>query len=123
MIGEKRKRDDDEEAGIAHAGGSEAAQPKKRKAKGPKGPNPLSVKKSKKEKKPVAKEVEDERAVLRKQAKKDPQAEEKALDAVVATVGEQSDGVNEGARKRKRKRKPKDAANGTVAGAEDGDES
>lgn len=126
--GEKRKREDDVESVDASAQGEDAAalQPKKKKkAKGPKGPNPLSVKKAKKDKKTVARDVEDERAVLRKQAKKDPQAGEKALDADVAAVGAKTDGVTEGARKRKRKRKPKDGMDGGMRdgvpeGGEDG---
>lgn len=118
--GEKRKREEDDHedgdvgGGAGAVGDTGDSQPKKKKAKGPKGPNPLSVKKPKKEKKPVTREVEDERAVLRKQAKKDPQAGEKALDAGVATVGEKVDGVSEGGRKRKRKRKPKEDAEGVA---------
>ena len=100
-IGEKRKREDDGE------GGKGDVQPaKKQKKKGPKEPNPLSVRKGKKS---VAKEVEDERAVVRKSGKKDPQAGEKALDAGLAVGVDAADEQgDDGRKKRKRKRKPKE---------------
>lgn len=121
--GLKRKREEDGEdeettavRGEPSADTQGDQHPKTKKVKGPKAPNPLSMKKSKKDKdkqKPsVARQVEDERSVLRKAAKKDPQATEKALDASVAVEGSGADGVAEGARKRKRKRKPKDGDGG-----------
>ncbi|KAF2163892.1 hypothetical protein M409DRAFT_37174 [Zasmidium cellare ATCC 36951] len=86
--------------GVAALSG--AGQPaKKRKPKGPKGPNPLSVKKAKKEN---SKETEHEKSVIRKAAKKDPQAAEKA--GLSAVSGEEG---SEALKKRKRKRKPKEA--------------
>ncbi|KAI5366290.1 Putative rRNA-processing protein Fcf1/Utp23 [Septoria linicola] len=102
--GEKRKRDDedsDEDEREATAGAESAA--KKQKRKGPKGPNPLAVKKSKKEK-PAQKQADDQMAVIRKVTKNDPQAGEKAGLAVTA------DGHTEAPKKRRRKRKPKEAA-------------
>ena len=89
-----------------------AAAPKRKKPKGPSGPNPLSVKKSKKEKpqegggekKSQGRKIEDERSAIRKAAKQDPQVGEKALGAEAA-LGEGTSG-----NKRPRKRKPKEAA-------------
>lgn len=117
-IGEKRKAEDEDDDGGEEQ--EEAAAPKKKKVKGPKGPNPLSVKKPKKEnaeKKSTGRKVEDERSVLRKAAKQDPQVGEKATSAEVA-VGEGGAAAADG--KRKRKRKPKTAAGGD-AGAADGE--
>ncbi|KAK4629500.1 rRNA-processing protein utp23 [Fulvia fulva] len=116
--GEKRKRDDEGgEDGDQAEGGAEPAK-KKPKAKGPKGPNPLAVKKAKKEKpKTVGKQVEEERSVLRKAAKQDPQASEKARSAETV-VAVDADGAADATRKRKRKRKPKDAAAVEDAGEE-----
>ena len=116
--GGKRKREESEDGGDAEVGGGEEPVTKKKKLKGPKGPNPLSVKKSKKEgdKKAVAKEVEDERSVLRKAAKQDPQVGEKALDAADAVEPANIAGVTDGLpRKRKRKRKPNETATGAGA--------
>ena len=116
QAGEKRKREDQEEHSNDEAapherdgGEQEASATKKRRVRGPKGPNPLSVKKSKKEKDktPRARLVEDERpTTLRNATKQDPQASEKAMDAGLA-VGSSAgtDRAIEGARKRKRKRK------------------
>ncbi|KAK3709257.1 hypothetical protein LTR37_010995 [Vermiconidia calcicola] len=123
--GVKRKREDDDEgaaSGTEHAAGEEAPTPKRKKPRGPKGPNPLSVKKSKteKSKKPIARQVEDERATVRKASKRDPQAAEKALDssiAVDAATGTGTDGITEGVRKRKRKRKPQDKDDIEAVGA------
>ncbi|KAK5698269.1 hypothetical protein LTR97_007230 [Elasticomyces elasticus] len=159
--GAKRKRDDDEpesdEAGDGNrkrVGGEEGAEVpervklmqaaeeeagvnepavKKRKIKGPKGPNPMSVKKSKPSatlklsgeglkrdgegKKSVGRRVEDERSVVRKAGKSDPRAGEKAVDpetAVVDALG--GEGMEGGGKKRKRKRKAKEGgAVGEVA--------
>lgn len=123
----KRKRDDEDEAeldvdvpdrarAIAAAGGTQQAThtgpvPKKqRKAKGLKGPNPLSVKKTKKEpsKASAARETEEERSAVRKATKSDPQVTEKAVDVIAAADGGAVDGLAEGPRKRKRKRKTKE---------------
>lgn len=108
--GEKRKADDDGNEEMKD--GDAAPAPKRKKAKGPSGPNPLSVKKSKKEKpqqeggekKSQGRKTEDERSAIRKAAKQDPQAGEKALGAEAA-LGESTSG-----NKRPRKRKPKEAA-------------
>ncbi|KAK3614358.1 hypothetical protein LTR56_027300 [Elasticomyces elasticus] len=93
----------------------------KRKVKGPKGPNPMSVKKSKPSaglklsgeglkrdgegKKSVGRQVEDERSVIRKAAKSDPHAGEKAVDPEVAIGDAGGEAGVEGGKKRKRKRK------------------
>jgi U3 small nucleolar RNA-associated protein 23 len=116
VSGEKRKADDGEEAKEADL---DASVPKRKKPKGPSGPNPLSVKKAKKpvdeQKKSQGRKVEDERSVLRRAAKQDPQAGEKALSAEAA-LGEggasadaaaAAEGTSGG--KRTRKRKPKEA--------------
>lgn len=118
-VGEKRKRDEEDEdvVGGAEDGAVDAQASKKKKVKGPKGPNPLSVKKAKKEKRPVAGQVEDDRAVIRKAAKQDPQAVEKAVDALAAAEGTTVDGMTEGPRKRKRKRKPKEGLEEVLSGA------
>ena len=133
--GVKRKRADENEdadmpdrakaiAAAEVSGTLEArAEPvqKKRKAKGPKGPNPLSMKKAKTEKpKPVARQVEDERSAIRKATKRDPQASEKAVDAEVAAEEGAVENTTEGARKRKRKRKPREGhpVTGESAGVE-----
>jgi U3 small nucleolar RNA-associated protein 23 len=117
VSGEKRKapdHDGDEEMKESEL---DASVPKRKKPKGPSGPNPLSVKKSKKEKsqgegegKSQGRKVEDERSVLRRAAKQDPQAVEKALSAE-AVVGVDA-AANEGTsgNKRPRKRKPKEPA-------------
>ncbi|KAK5744038.1 hypothetical protein LTR17_002376 [Elasticomyces elasticus] len=138
--GAKRKREDDldgagegEEDGVEvpervklmqaaeeEAGVHEPAV-KKRKVKGPKGPNPMSVKKSKPSaglklsgeglkrdgegKKSVGRQVEDERSVIRKAAKSDPHAGEKAVDPEVAIGDAGGEAGVEGGKKRKRKRK------------------
>ncbi|CAD0112883.1 unnamed protein product [Aureobasidium uvarum] len=106
----KRKREDDDDddedsetKGDAPAQETEAA-PKKRVKKGPKGPNPLSVKKSKKQ---TVKE-EAEKQAIRKAAKTDPQAAEKALDAHVAVEATEND-ASEAAGKKRRRRKHKTA--------------
>jgi U3 small nucleolar RNA-associated protein 23 len=100
--------------------GEEATEsaPKRKKPKGPSGPNPLSVKKPKKEKtaeekKTVGRKVEDERSVLRKAEKQDPQVGEKAISAEAVVEGAEGEGAaSTDGSKRKRKRKPntKDAA-------------
>ncbi|KAK5172314.1 uncharacterized protein LTR77_003952 [Saxophila tyrrhenica] len=124
QAGDKRKAEEDGEGDAAAAVTQEAVSgdqstpaPKKRKIGGPKGPNPLSMKKPKKEKenekKTVAREVEDERSTIRKAEKTDPQASEKAVAAerVVQGAGP-SDDKAEGSRKRRRKRKHTEAEGG-----------
>lgn len=121
------KRKAEEEDGEESEGGGaqeEAAAPKKKKARGPKGPNPLSVKKPKKEnqEKSAGKKVEEERSVLRKAAKQDPQAAKKAVKAEVA-VGEGGASADGASGKRKRRRKPKESGDAASAlKAEVGDE-
>lgn len=114
--GEKRKAENDEED--VKEADLDASVPKRKKPKGPSGPNPLSVKKSKKEpraqdgeKKSQGRKVEDERSVIRRAAKQDPQAGEKALSAETALGegGASADPAN-GTAKRPRKRKGKEAA-------------
>lgn len=112
--GQKRKREEDEEAGEGGAAAELEPVPKKKKSKGgPKGPNPLSVKKPKvrQENKSAGREIEDERSAIRRAAKRDPQAAEKALGAesALGMGGGVPDGSTEAAKKRKRKRKPRDA--------------
>ncbi|KAK4890066.1 hypothetical protein LTR27_011172 [Elasticomyces elasticus] len=135
--GAKRKREDDEDgaregvedgaevpervklmqAAEEEAGVHEPAV-KKRKVKGPKGPNPMSVKKAKPEikanmktkrdaegSKSVGRQIEDERSVLRKAAKNDPHAGKKAVDPEVAIGDAGGEAGVEGGKKRKRKRK------------------
>ncbi|KAI5258746.1 hypothetical protein E4T42_00590 [Aureobasidium subglaciale] len=105
----KRKREDDDEDDAGAEGGAPApdtdAAPKKRVRKGPKGPNPLSMKKSKKQ---TTKE-EAEKQAIRKAIKSDPQAAEKALPADIA-IEATADGGEDGASKKRRRRKHKTAA-------------
>lgn len=111
-VGEKRKREGEGEEDVEDRPTNNAGEgeKKKRKMKGPKGPNPLSAKKPKA--KPAAEEVE--KAAVRKAAKKDPQAAEKA--GLAPTHGD--DGEASEAKKRKRKRKPKDSTADGGGGAE-----
>ncbi|KAK0285822.1 hypothetical protein LTR35_005162 [Friedmanniomyces endolithicus] len=91
--------------------GSEPAAKKKQKVKGPKGPNPLSVRKTKKEDlKPVARQVEDERAACRTTSKRKPHAVEEGVDAEFDEEGDGMGGAIEATKKRKRKRKVKGGA-------------
>ncbi|TKA40119.1 hypothetical protein B0A54_08907 [Friedmanniomyces endolithicus] len=122
--GGKRKREGEEEedmpdraraivAAEADGGvrGSEPAAKKKQKVKGPKGPNPLSVRKTKKEDlKPVERQVEDERAASRTTSKSQPHAVEEGVDAEVDEEGDGMGGAIEATKKRKRKRKVKGEA-------------
>lgn len=115
----KREDEDEDEDGETQADASTQdteAAPKKRARKGPKGPNPLSVKKSKKQ---TAKQ-EAERQAIRKAAKSDPQAAEKALDANVAIDSAANDG-SEAAGKKRRRRKHKTASD-SAAGQADADD-
>jgi len=125
VIGMKRKRDDEEdqeaemperakaivaaEAANANSGYVGSA-PKKRKLKGPKGPNPLSVKKSNKDRGKMtdARQSEDGETTVRK-ATKPNLPTVKAGVATLAANREARADVTEGARKRKRKRKPKES--------------
>lgn len=118
----KRKRSDEDEHGEGddepeneeHAditGKSDGKPAPKKTRKGPKGPNPLSIKKSKK--KPTDAEVELEKQAVAKAAKRDPQAAEKALDADVA-VSVAADGASDEPAKKKRRRKHKSAAEATT---------
>lgn len=118
QIGEKRKREEDGEDDAEDAAGMQegvinAAVRKTKKVRGPKEPNPLSVKKAQKGKKPVAKEVEHERAVIKKATIRDPQVGEQALDALEA-VNSSVGGVNGTLRKRKRKRKDREGTKADV---------
>lgn len=100
--GEKRKREDDtEEQGTESIGGKSTgdARPQKKKPKGAKGPNPLSVKKTKK---PSQAEPSGEKAAKSKPAKTESQHTEDAVDATTTGEGEEA-----AKRKRKRKHKPK----------------
>ncbi|KAK1811615.1 hypothetical protein LTR12_014003 [Friedmanniomyces endolithicus] len=122
--GGKRKREGEEEedmpdraraivAAEADGGvrGSEPAAKKKQKVKRPKGPNPLSVRKTKKEDlKPVERQVEDERAASRTTSKSQPHAVEEGVDAEVDEEGDGMGGAIEATKKRKRKRKVKGEA-------------
>lgn len=122
VAGEKRKAEDEEDGEGGGGEGEEEPAPKKKKAKGPKGPNPLSVKKPKKEneqKKSTGRKVEDERSVLRRAAKQDPQVAEKAASAEFA-LGEGGASADGAGAKRRRKRKQKEGLHGAF-GAE-GDE-
>lgn len=132
ISGEKRKREDGDEeaqdeeesndggaAGVKQADIGSAS--KRRKIKGPKGPNPLAVKKPKKEAtKPVQKQADNERSSLRRAAKRDSQAAEKAG---LVDSSEHHD-TSEASKKRKRKRKPKDSSEcgGVALGAVDADD-
>jgi U3 small nucleolar RNA-associated protein 23 len=117
QVGKKRMREDEgqDDIGDESVDEQEASVPKRKKVKGPKGPNPMSVKKSKKgnEQKSNARQAEDERAVMRKASKADPQANEKALDATVAAEATTAaSDVADGQRKRKRKRKHAEQTDG-----------
>jgi U3 small nucleolar RNA-associated protein 23 len=110
----KRKRDDEDDDEEGEAKDDAPAQdtdaaPKKRVKKGPKGPNPLSVKKSKKQ---TTKE-EAEKQAIRKATKLDPQAAEKALGADVAVEMTEND-ASEAAGKKRRRRKHKTAGDSTA---------
>lgn len=125
----KRKRSDDDDKadspdaaqGERAMGGngaaqSEAAAASKKRRKGPKAPNPLSMKKAKKP--TVSAEVEAQKQLVAKAKKQDPQAAEKATDAESA-VPAPADGSSEVPEKKKRRRKHKSAAD--TAAETDGD--
>ena len=129
-VGVKRKREDEDDVtGVQDAKSKvqDEQVAKKKRARGPKGPNPLSVKKVKKDSggKTAVSEVGDGEAVLSKAEKKDPQEGEKAIDASLAVESVGADGITEGPRKRKRKRKPRESMEGAVipaVGTEVGEE-
>jgi U3 small nucleolar RNA-associated protein 23 len=107
--GEKRKRDNDDE-GAREQEGTSAEQPsgearpqKKKRVKGPKGPNPLSVRKPKKPKDQPPSGAQKGEPAKSKSAKSE-QAEHDGDDTAVHSGGE---GGEPGKRKRKRKHKPK----------------
>ncbi|KAK5134335.1 hypothetical protein LTR08_006515 [Meristemomyces frigidus] len=138
VAGGKRKREEGGAGGgedmpararaivAAEAGGGARAEPvakRLRKVKGLKGPNPLSVRKAKKEdglkREADGERVErEERAAVRVAARKEgPQGAEVAVEA--AGDGAAEDGLAEGSRKRKRKRKPREggaSGGGSVVG-------
>jgi U3 small nucleolar RNA-associated protein 23 len=100
--GLKRKRGDDNGADAGRREDTNVeGESKKRKVRGPKGANPLSVRKSKK-----AKSAEGERATLRKAAQNPPLASEKASDDTPASIniGPTNSTASDGPKKRKRKR-------------------
>lgn len=99
---QKRKRDDDGEEAEA-----EVQEPRKKKVKGPKGPNPLSVKKAKKVK-PVGEDQQVDG--VKRVSRSDENDNEGQRQDEGAAVNDVSEDVIEGARKRKRRRKPKDTA-------------
>ena len=102
----KRKREDEkgpQDGKVENGAGRPAA---KKKAKGPKGPNPLSVKKPKKDevKAKVQIDAEGQRA---KGPEPLHEAEDRADDSADAVEGVESDGAHPSKRKKKRRRKPK----------------
>lgn len=119
--GVKRKREEDEERDVgtrdtqSGVKGDEVSEtPRKKKVKGPKGPNPLSVKKPKKDaapKRSVAREDEHETSALKKSTRTDPKASENGPENTTFAAGTHGNDAIEGSRKRKRKRKPADFAN------------
>lgn len=113
--GDKRKRDDGDGEGGDSTNATEQPVLKRSKVRGVKGPNPLSIKKSKKDPaKSIPQRAEEERSVIHKVSKRDPQAADKALQP-----DEAIDGEPEAPRKRKRKRKEKDdSLDGDIAVAE-----
>lgn len=106
--GEKRKRDDDgseEDEAQQPERAQDPPKPKKHKARGPKGPNPLSVKKAKKDiGKDKKQQQNGDRPTPRKVAKQDPHVAEDATTIPDAN----GEAGAEAPKKRKRKRKPKD---------------
>ncbi|KAF2271978.1 uncharacterized protein EI97DRAFT_407197 [Westerdykella ornata] len=118
---QKRKRDDEDEGAqehgtesIAAESGGDARPQKKKRVKGPKGPNPLSVRKPKKRQADGPREGE---AVKPKPAK----TNETRQPDENATAASAAEGEELGKRKRKRKHKPK--GDGGAAPEEDADTS
>jgi U3 small nucleolar RNA-associated protein 23 len=118
MASVKRKREDDEENVNGGEKAGEEKEKKKRKIPGPKGPNPLSVKKPKKPATPAEEEGAKERPTTSRKVKTIP---EKATDTLDAVGG----AGNDSKRKRKRKHKPptEKGPDALVTGGNAGDES
>jgi U3 small nucleolar RNA-associated protein 23 len=111
----KRKREEDNETEKKEGGGADGAPKKTRKQRGPKGPNPLSVKKPKKRP-----ENEGSKSTLRHDEEK-----EKESGAVAASSGAEE--ASEPGKKRKRRRKHKSGGDGAgeaqdVADGDDGED-
>lgn len=115
--GQKRKRDDEDDMtgqgtkSIEEQSTEDSRSQKKKRAKGPKAPNPLSMKKSKK---PPQAEPHGDSAAKSKTAKQEAPSipmEDASGQASIAEGGEAK-------RKRKRKHKPKGEGGGGVALAE-----
>jgi U3 small nucleolar RNA-associated protein 23 len=108
----KRKREEDNEAGKGD--GEEVAPKKSRRQKGPKGPNPLSVKKPKKR--------QENEAV--KAAPKDSEKAAEKESGEAATAGDGAEDGSDPSKKRKRRRKHKSGADGAAKAQEaaDGDD-
>lgn len=117
--GAKRKRDDEDEGSDEDEDegnlqdGTQAEQVAKKRRKGPKGPNPLSVKKAKKPTEST--KVETEAGAIRKETKNDPHAAGKALEPGLAANNTDLDAS--GKRKRKRKHKAGEASDGIAQSA------
>jgi U3 small nucleolar RNA-associated protein 23 len=111
----KRKREEDDGTGKGGEGEGEDGAPKKsrsRRQKGPKGPNPLSVKKPKK------KPEEDSRPASKNTEKEN----EKDSGAVAASLGAEGGPEPEKRRKRRRKHKSGGDGAGQAQEGEDGDD-
>lgn len=113
--GEKRKRidgdKDDQDAGSIEGQSIGDAKPSKKRAKGPKGPNPLSVKKAKKEGPP-------EPSAARKV--KVAEASDELPSSTDVTESNPKDGETDGAAPRKRKRKHKSKVDEGAAAVDEG---
>ena len=104
----KRKREGDDEADPARNEDVQAERElKKRKVRGPKGANPLSVRKPKQ-----LKTAEGEQATLRKAASKPPRASEQVLDDTSVNISSRStnEATGDAPKKRKRKRVARESA-------------
>lgn len=119
--GVKRKRDDDGDEMDAEVGlGTQReGEPKKRKIKGPKEPNPLSVMKPKKMKAPQLLTIGGERRVTIRKAMQPDSLQEERSARLIQNDDSQNNDTTDGAKKRKRKRKPKEAAEHASAAASD----
>jgi U3 small nucleolar RNA-associated protein 23 len=107
--GQKRKRDDEEGAqeqgaSIAEQSTGDARPQKKKRAKGPKGPNPLSIKKSKKQSQPGAPNGDGAKP---KPTRRDDAQQSANQSADAAGDVSMADSGEPAKRKRKRKHKPK----------------
>jgi U3 small nucleolar RNA-associated protein 23 len=123
--GEKRKREEDTDAKAAAgetAEGDTAAVPKRRKLKGPKGPNPLSVRKTKKASDATAKGRPDGGDGAKTKRPRSDSGPHKDNIPADASLRAQNTGTADVNQKRKRKRKPKGSnAGATEVDAQDGD--